>query len=91
MHISSKGWCVAWVMALGLCGAALAQVDSAATPATSAPAAVVAAPVAVPAPVAPAAAPAITRPSLVPQAHINGADTAWMLVSTVLPTICPMA
>ena len=84
MHISSKGWCVAWVMALGLCGAALAQVDSAATPAASAPAAVVAAPVAVPAPVAPAAAPAITRPSLVPQAHINGADTAWMLVSTAL-------
>ena len=84
MRISAKSWCMGWALALGLCGAVLAQADSAATPAASAPAAVVAAPVAVPAPAAPVAAPAITRPGLVPQAHINGADTAWMLVSTAL-------
>ena len=84
MRISAKSWCMGWVLALGLCGAALAQADAAAPPAAAAPAAVVAAPAAVPAPAAPAAAPALTRPSLVSQSHINGADTAWMLVSTAL-------
>lgn len=31
-----------------------------------------------------AAAPPLTRPALVPQANINGADTAWMMTSTAL-------
>lgn len=33
---------------------------------------------------APAAPAALTRPGLVPQAQINGADTAWMLTATAL-------
>ena len=62
----------AWAQALPAGTAASAPVVGAveATPA--------AAPAAVPAP------PPLTRPGMVPQASINGADTAWMMTSTAL-------
>lgn len=53
------------------------------TPPTNTVQAVPAVTVAIPAADA-APAPALVKPGLVPQSNINGADTAWMLVSTAL-------
>jgi len=62
--------CLAWY---GASWAQIAPSESQAAPTVVAPAvAVVAAPV------------ALTRPGMVPQASINGADTAWMLTATAL-------
>ena len=60
--------------------AGLATPAGLAAPATSA-AVQSAAPAAAPAPAVPAP---LTRPTLVPQASLNGADTAWMLTATAL-------
>jgi Amt family ammonium transporter len=82
---------VAAVMVWVLAGTVWAQTDSAPTAGTVSavplPPAVVATPapaVAADPPVtAPAPAP-LSRPSLVPHASLNGADTAWMMTSTAL-------
>jgi Amt family ammonium transporter len=78
---SSRWVLIAAVFWISLQGPVAAQT---AVPEPAASAAV-AAPVAAPAAAAPAAAPApITKPTLVAQDTINGADTAWMMTSTAL-------
>ena len=71
------------LVALGLGGTGLLNAQTAAAP--SAPAAAVPTVVAAAAPAATEPEPAaITRPTLVDHSTLNGADTAWMLVSTAL-------
>jgi Amt family ammonium transporter len=78
---SSRWVLIAAVFWISLQGPVAAQT---AVPEPAASAAV-AAPVAAPAAAAPAAAPApITKPTLVAQDTINGADTAWMMTSAAL-------
>ena len=90
----------AWVCAVAMAGAAWAQPSNGpALPVTSPasavleaasaplPMATAPAPQTAPAavvPAAPAAPPALTRPGLVAQASLNGADTAWMMTATAL-------
>ena len=88
--LKTRFWIVVLAMAMTWSIQVVAQVPQAPTAQAPAPA-----PVAAPAVVAPTAAPAtvpalapasvvLTRPGLVAQEAINGADTAWTLTSTAL-------
>lgn len=94
MHAILRKLMLKGVLCVGLCASlgSLAQVPEQTPALAETAAAVVApqiAPVAIPvtviaAPVAPVAPIVLTRPSLVAQDSINGADTAWMMTSTAL-------
>ena len=82
MHRFGLKWLLACTLCLGVSAWAQAPAAASSAPAVVAPAPTASAPFAV----APAAtAPVVlTRPSLVAQDTINGADTAWMMTSTAL-------